>query len=141
MDFYCLLARTFKYIFKYMALIFHGEMRHSHVDINVNLEVLIFKEDEVYIAYSPALDISAFGDTEEEAKNEFGDKMRSYITYCMNKRTLFKDLKSHGWTVKSKNRIKAPTEEQLMKMNDTYNDIINNKSYKTVREDMAIPAI
>ena len=141
MNFYCLLARPFKYIFKYMALIFHGEIRHRQVDINVNLTVLLFKEDEIYIAYSPALDMSAFGETEEKAKEEFGNSMRSYITYCMNKKTLFKDLEAHGWTVKSRNRIKAPTEEQLIKMNDTYNDIINNKNYKTIMEDMAIPAV
>ena len=141
MNFYCLLARQFKYIFKYMALIFHGEMRHRQTDVNVNLEVLIFMEDNVYIAYSPALDISAFGETEDQAKEEFGNNMRSYITYCMNKKTLLQDLKAHGWTVKSKNRIKAPTEEQLIKMNHTYNDIRNNKNYKTIREDIAIPAV
>lgn len=141
MKFNFLLASPFKYIFKYMSLIFHGEMHHCQADINVNLEVLLFKEDDVYIAYSPALDISAFGKTEEDAKKEFDNNMRSYITYCMNKKTLFQDLRAHGWTVKSRNRIKAPTEEQLIKMNDIYNDIRNNKSYKTLREDIAIPAV
>lgn len=141
MDLICLLAHPLKYIFKYMALVFHGELRHNQGNVNVNLEVLLFKEEDVYIAYSPALDISAFGATEQEAKEEFGNHMRSYITYCMNKKTLFRDLKAHGWEVKSKKRIKAPTEEQLIKMNDTYNDIRNNKNYKTIREDIAIPAV
>lgn len=122
-------------------LIFHSELYHSRGKLNVQLEVLLFKEEDVYIAYAPALDISAFGNSEEEAKNDFGDVIRAHFEYCLNKRTLFDDLKSHGWVVKSRKRVKGPSDEELIQMNDTYKDIKENKDYKTIQREVVIPAM
>lgn len=141
MKFNFLLARLLKYLKQNMALIYHNEFRHDRGELIVNLEMLIFKEDDTFIAYAPALDISAFGDTEEKAKDEFNQTMLSYLNYCLNKKTLFKDLQAHGWTVKSKKRIKAPSEDKLIEMNETYKDIRENKEYKSINKEVCIPAV
>lgn len=122
-------------------LIFHGELNHNNDKINIRLEILLFAEDNVFIAYSPALDVSACGNTEEEAKDEFGKVLEEYFTYCLNKKTIFDDLRVHGWTIKSKKRIKAPADEKLLELNDTYRDIKENKQYKTIEKDVVISAV
>ena len=116
-----------------------GEIHHKNDKINLHVDVLIFKEDEVYIAYCAALDLSAFGNTEEEAKKEFETTMTQYFNYCLNKNTLSLDLKRHGWEVKSHRRFRAPTDENMLASNETYRDIRAHKNYKMV--EMAIPVI
>lgn len=122
-------------------LIFQGELKHKNDKINIRLEILLFEEDNVYIAYSPALDISACGNSEEEAKQEFGEVLEEYLKYCLNKKTIFDDLRAHGWIIKSKKRIKAPADEKLLQLNETYRDIKENKQYKTIQREIAIPAV
>lgn len=122
-------------------LIFHGELNHNNDKINIRLEILLFEEDNIYIAYSPALDISAYGNSEEEAKEEFGKILEEHLTYCLNKKTIFDDLRAHGWTIKSKKRIKAPADEKLLQLNETYRDIKENKQYKTIQREIVIPAV
>lgn len=124
-----------------MSLIFHGKSLHGKKEVSIHLEVLLFQEDDAYIAYSPALDISAFGDTEESAKDEFAKTLNSHLEYCLNKNTFFDDLRAHGWQVKSKKKIKAPSQEYLIESNDTYKDIKANKPYKTINKEIAIPAL
>lgn len=126
---------------KMADLIFHSELQHKSGKLTINLELLLFKEDDVYIIYSPALDISAFASTEEGVKEDFGNVITSYLEYGMNKKTLWDDLRRHGWEVKSKKRIKAPSDEQLFRINDTYKDIKENKEYKTIQREVAIPTI
>lgn len=116
-------------------------MNHNTNKVSVRLEVLLFQEESVFIAYSPALDLSACGDTEEDAKKEFEVVLKEYIEYCLNKKTFFDDLKAHGWTVKSKKRIKSPSDDKLLELNDTYRDIKENKQYKTIEREMIIPAV
>jgi hypothetical protein len=122
-------------------LIFQGELKHNNDKINIVLQILLFEEDGIHIAYSPALDVSACGNTEEEAKEEFGSVLSDHLTYCLNKKTIFEDLRAHGWTIKSKKRIKSPTDEKLLQLNDTYRDIKENKQYKTIEREIIIPAV
>lgn len=122
-------------------LIFQGELKHNNSKINIRLEILLFTEDNVFIAYSPALDVSACGNSEEEAKDEFGKVVQEHFTYCLNKKTIFDDLCAHGWIIKSKQRIKAPDDKKLLELNDTYRDIKENKQYKTIEEEVIIPAV
>ena len=122
-------------------LIFESEIHHKSDKVNLHLNVLIFQEDGVYIAYYAPLDISAFGNSEEEAKREFELTVTQYFTYCLNKKTLAKDLKAHGWTVKSSKKFKAPSDENMLASNETYKDIRENKNYKVIEKSVTIPAV
>ena len=64
--------------------------------INLVLGVYIFTEEEIYIAYCPALDISGYGENEQEAKQSFGEVVRQYLDYCIHEHTLTEDLQSTG---------------------------------------------
>lgn len=56
----------------------------SKEKINSELAIFLFKEDDNYIAYSPALDLSGYGKTEEEARNSFNIVLKEYFDYCIN---------------------------------------------------------
>lgn len=56
----------------------------------------LFREDDNFIAYSPALDLSGYGKTEEDARNSFNIVLKEYFDYAINEGTLYEDLKSHA---------------------------------------------
>ena len=120
-------------------LVFESEMHYKSGKINIRLNVLLFQEDGVYIAYCAPLDLSAFGNTEEEAKKEFEATITQYFSYCLNKNTLGEDLKKHGWIVKGKRKYKAPSDENMLSHNETYKEIKENKQYKIVEKTISIP--
>ena len=72
----------------------------SNEKINSELAIFLFKEDDNFIAYSPALDLSGYGKTEEEARDSFNIVLKEYFDYAINEGTLYKDLKEHGWNGK-----------------------------------------
>jgi hypothetical protein len=121
---------------------FSGIISHGDTDIRINLQMYLFKEDDSFIVYCPALDLSAYGDTEELTKKAFEDVLSINIEYMMNKGTIFDDLKNHGWIVKGKKqrKIKAPTFDELLKRSDALQDIARNKDYTKYSQDVCISA-
>jgi len=75
----------------------------SNEKINSELAIFLFKEDDSYIAYSPALDLSGYGKTEEEARNSFNIVLKEYFDYAINEGSLYQDLKNHSWNTKLNN--------------------------------------
>ena len=67
----------------------------SNEKINSELAIFLFKEDDNFIAYSPALDLSGYGKTEEEARDSFNIVLKEYFDYAINEETLYKDLIHH----------------------------------------------
>ena len=120
---------------------FSGKLDYKGNSVNVSLGMYLFKEDESYILYCPALDLSAYGDTEEQAKNNFTDIFAITIKYMLNKNTIKEDLIKHGWQIKSlkQKKIKAPSFETMLKNNDSFREILENKEYTTYRQDIGIP--
>ncbi|MDR1742372.1 MAG: hypothetical protein LBR48_00950 [Dysgonamonadaceae bacterium] len=59
------------------------------------------KRIQLSIVYCPALDMSACGETEAEAKSSFTETLRMSLAYMLDKKTLKKDLNDHGWEIKS----------------------------------------
>ena len=80
---------------------FSGKFDHKDKTVKVNLGMYIFKEDDAFIVYCPALDVSAYGDTEIQAKEAFDSVFESTLKYMLNKKTLKEDLIKHGWEIKS----------------------------------------
>ena len=67
---------------------------------NITLQVIFFKEDAKVIAYSPALDLSACGDTPEEAKKGFDSVVKVFFEELLKMGTLEKVLLGLGWRKK-----------------------------------------
>lgn len=109
-------------------------------EITAHLDIYSFWEGTNLILYCPALDMSAYGENEEDAKHNFETVYSEYIDYCMSKKTLVADLKNHGWNIKSlkQKRIKSPSFEELMN-NETLFDILKSKQYKRVMASVEMP--
>ena len=106
---------------------------------HVGLSLVKFVEDNVIIIYSPALDLSGYGQSETEAKKSFSEALHEFFRYTTNKRTLYKILKDLGWSVrgsKKQPKFSPPKDSDLVHSNPLYNEIVNNKSYKVSREDV-----
>ena len=110
--------------------------------LSVTLDVYVFMDGGSYIAYSPALDLSGYGESEEAAKDSFAIVMDEYIAYGISRKTLIKDLRAHGWTVKSlkQRKMSAPPFDMLLHNNDVFRDILENKEYRKVAEPFPVIA-
>lgn len=125
-------------------MVFSGQFQaNNNTTIGVKLEMYLFQEDSAYIVYCPALDLSAYGETAEDAKKEFEKIFEMHMTYCINKKTLYQDLKDHGWNVKSKkqHKIKAPTFDKLYKTNEAFRDIARNKDFVKYSKEIGLPQL
>ncbi len=120
-------------------LIFTGELRTSKAGVKANLELYSFVDDGVHIVYCPALDLSGYGYSIDEAKKSFSEVFEQHITYCINKNTLHEDLLKHGWNVRGKKSrdIKAPKLEDLLKRNEAFRDILK-KDYSKFKTEIEI---
>jgi hypothetical protein len=65
--------------------------------LEISVSVYVFKENDVFIAYCPSLDISGYNTTEEEARHDFEYALKEYVKFQMEHDTLNKDLERHGW--------------------------------------------
>ncbi len=65
--------------------------------LEVNLPVSITKEDEHFIAYTPALDLSTSADSVEEVKKRFDEVVQIFFEELIEKDTLDDVLKELGW--------------------------------------------
>ena len=73
--------------------------KYSDKFIEVQLGVLVFQEEDSYLAYCPALNLSTYGDNINDVKGAFDDLIAAYIEDGTKMGTLEKDLLSHGWTL------------------------------------------
>lgn len=68
----------------------------------IDVNVITFKGENHIVAYSPALQISSYGDTKQDAEKALGDNITIFLDYASRKKTLIEDLLNLGWTVKKK---------------------------------------
>ena len=111
----------------------------SNQKFHIGLSLVEFVEDNVVIVYSPALDLSGYGNSEEEAKSSFSESLHEFFRYTHNKKTLDKVLISLGWSkngTKAKPKFTPPKDSDLVSSNSLYNDIVNTKNYKVSREEV-----
>lgn len=109
--------------------------------IRMNLKVLFFREDSTYFAYLPSLDLTGYGNNEDEAKSSLKIVLDEFLTYTLNKNTLFLELQRLGWKVKNKRKpMTAPKISDLINTNDQLKDIVNEKQYSTFNIPVNVPA-
>ena len=77
-------------------------------DISYSLPVTIFREGEAFVAYTPALDISSVGNTEEEARRMFVEAVGTLFEELVDMGTIESVLKDLGWT-KAQGSFHPPT--------------------------------
>lgn len=69
--------------------------------VQVQLPLLLWREDKKIVAYSPALEISSFGETEESAVSNFSEAVELFFETADERKVLRELLENLGWTFKS----------------------------------------
>ena len=119
---------------------FSAKWQQGKNTITFEVPLMIFQEKGTYIQYIPALDISGYGKTEQEAYESLQHTLCEYFSYTVNKKTLFDDLKAHGWTIRKKTKpFIAPEITDLINRNQYLHDIVNTKPYRMDRIDVNLP--
>ncbi len=121
-------------------LAFSGQYSYDKYTDEVILSLFSFVDDNVHIIYSPAFDLSGYGNTEEEAKHSFEISLEEFMRYTNNKGTFYDELKRLGWEVKKKKSFKAPKLNTLLDSNDYLANIFDTKEFKKYNHQVAIPA-
>lgn len=71
----------------------HGRLTKAQIEV-----ILVLDEDsEQYVAYCPALEVSSYGDTEDEARRAFDDALAIFINDTTERGTLDQLLLALGW--------------------------------------------
>ncbi len=119
-----------------------GAWTSSKKKIELNLSLIVFQEDNTFITYCPALDLSGYGNTEHEAFASFNIVMGEYFLYTTRKNTLAEDLRKLGWIVKnSKTKpMKPPELSKMLESNKDFNRIFNKFPFKKIDQRVSIPS-
>jgi hypothetical protein len=122
---------------------YKGKFDAKEASVDFQLPVISFIEDNTSIIYCPALDLSGYGNDEFEARTSLDTALEEYLTYTMNKKTLWSDLKKLGWMVK-KNKQKAaipPPMSELLEKNQEFSRIFNNLPFKKFNTGVRFPVV
>lgn len=65
--------------------------------MNLSIRIEIFKEDDVYVALSPELNVSSFGETIFEAKESIKEAIELFLEECRKMGTLNEVLEESGF--------------------------------------------
>ena len=65
--------------------------------MNLSIRIEIFKEGDVFVALSPDLNVSSFGDTVEEAKESIQEAIEAFLEECQEMGTLNEILEESGF--------------------------------------------
>ena len=108
--------------------------------INVKLSLIEFEEEGLHFVYSPALDLTGYGKTEEEAKKSYNLAMEEFLKYTSSKETTLQILEQLGWTVSNKKKVTAPSLSALIQSRSYLEEIFSEKKFRKSDENVAIPA-
>jgi len=68
--------------------------------MKLRLQVLLIKEGEYFVAYCPALELSAYDTTPDGARKAFEQNLKIFLEETRRKGTLEKYLLSLGWMLR-----------------------------------------
>lgn len=66
--------------------------------ITVTVPLVIWREGERFVSYSPALDLSSCGASEKEAERSFAEAVSALIETANERGCLEELLETYGWT-------------------------------------------
>jgi hypothetical protein len=100
-------------------------------NMEIMLMVAILKEENYFVAYCPALEISAYAKDLDSAKSEFNKELTIFFDETIKKGTLERLLLSYGWTLKPKEfQPPKPTAKLINQLNKYPNIIYNEEKFR-----------
>jgi len=68
------------------------------MNMKISLRVEVFKEGDVYVAWSPQLNVSSFGETIEDAEKSIKEAIEAFVEECQKMGTLEEVLEESGFS-------------------------------------------
>lgn len=120
------------------------DFKNSEAKVKATIVLISFKEADNFIIYSPHLEVTGYGKSEDEAMQSFNHCLGVFLDYTVNKKTLHEELISLGWelkkgTVKNPKKINAPSWGDLLKNNATLEELLNKQNIRTSHKEVSIP--
>jgi hypothetical protein len=94
------------------------------------LDLLFFKEEETFFVYAPALDITGYGLTENEAQNSFVVTLETFLNFTQKHKTLEGELNRLGWTKASNTAFNPPFLDEMLQKNAYLSEIIRDYDFQ-----------
>jgi hypothetical protein len=113
-----------------------NKITKSNMKLNIEVEVAIAKEDDYFVAYCPALELSAYSDSKKGAQKAFIEEIDIFLEETSKKGTLEKYLLKNGWKLQQHPILKyePPKRNKSIRFGGT-----NQPNY--VRQQVAIPVL
>lgn len=122
-----------------MGLFYGRVLKTPHGNVKAIVQVYVFKENDIFIAYSPSFDFISYGYSMNEAKEEFDNVFTSQISYLMKQGTIYQYLRDNGWEFKD-GKLIAPTIDFVRKHSEIFRNKIDNKNVESFNYECIIPA-
>ncbi len=75
--------------------------KKSDGTLECEVAVMIILEDDTYVAYCPALELSTYGDSEADVKDAFIERLGIFIEEMEEKNLLHSELTRLGWILEA----------------------------------------
>jgi hypothetical protein len=118
---------------------FSGTWGDNKQSIDMLLSLISFEEDGAKIVYCPALDISGYGDSEQDANDSFAISLEEFFSYTTHKGTFNDELRRLGWKIRGKKPMVPPDMTKLLSDNENFSRIFNNHPFYKFDKEIAIP--
>ena len=113
--------------------------KQHHKNIEVNVDLIEYSENDIYYVYSPALDLVGYGKNHAEARASWETVLGEYIGYTLNKNTLTKDLVSRGWKVKRNKIVTPPSFTWMLENNSDLTNVYNKHDFSKRSQPVSLP--
>lgn len=125
--------------------LFEGDYQNNAGKVELQIILIHFQdESKVHFIYSPHLDLTGYGMSEEEAKSSFTIVLEDFIDYTLKKKTLGTILKKLGWsmkgTMKRPKNVVAPSLATAISDNDYVSEIFDKYPVNTYKQSVGMPA-
>ena len=102
-----------------------GDFNINHAHLKFNVIIFSFTdESNFHCIFSPQLDISAYGTTEDEAKESFEIHVEEFFKYTFENNTLNEVLSDLGWGL-SEQKIEVTPIARFMKKESQLADLFD----------------
>ena len=116
---------------------YSAAFKSEKAKVMISIPVIIFQELEIHIVYCPVLDVTGYGNTEDEARTSFNHCLQEFFHYTLNKKTLYGELEKLGWKVKrGRHEATPPLMTDRLNDNENLSRILNDLPF--CKEEMSI---
>jgi hypothetical protein len=134
-------TRFFTSLMKHLQ--YKGKFSANQGQVDLQIPLISFIDDNTHIIYCPVLDLSGYGNDKTEARKSFDSVLEEYLSYTINKKSLWTDLKKLGWVIKKSKKNPAttpPSMSEVLETNEEFSRIFNNYPFKKYNTAITLPA-